>query len=155
MLSYRPARLHRLAGRYDNPLPKWTLSPSQGLRIWLQDFSKGIITSHKRFLKKNTVKNFGKHFFSKGPYSFRIRKHIQYCTVLYTYVYSIKRPVIRPEGRKRVLKIRVTGCMTVGHLFTNVSILTSPPPPPKVSKYNQREEDSLENWPGQSSTLPD
>jgi len=36
-LSYRPARLHRLrlAGWYDNPMPESTLSPSQGLRIWL------------------------------------------------------------------------------------------------------------------------
>jgi hypothetical protein len=30
-LSYRPARLHRLAGRYDNPMPESALSPSQGL----------------------------------------------------------------------------------------------------------------------------
>ncbi len=26
-LSYRPARIHRLAGRYDNPMPVSTLSP--------------------------------------------------------------------------------------------------------------------------------
>ncbi len=26
-LSYRPARLHGLAGRYDNPMPELTLSP--------------------------------------------------------------------------------------------------------------------------------
>ncbi len=29
-----PARLRRLAGRYDNPMPVLTVSPSQGLRIW-------------------------------------------------------------------------------------------------------------------------
>ncbi len=29
-LSYRPAKLHRLAGRYDRPMPELTLSPSQG-----------------------------------------------------------------------------------------------------------------------------
>ncbi len=29
-LSYRPARLHELAGRYDNPMPESTLSPSHG-----------------------------------------------------------------------------------------------------------------------------
>ncbi len=34
-LSYRPARLHRLAGRYDNPVPELTLSPRQGQWIWL------------------------------------------------------------------------------------------------------------------------
>ncbi len=34
-LSYRPAGLHRLAGRYNNPMPVSTLSPNQGLRIWL------------------------------------------------------------------------------------------------------------------------
>ncbi len=28
-------RLHRLAGRYDNPMPESTISPSQGLRILL------------------------------------------------------------------------------------------------------------------------
>jgi hypothetical protein len=32
-LSYLPDKLHRLAGRYDNPMPESTiLSPSQGLR---------------------------------------------------------------------------------------------------------------------------
>ncbi len=30
-LSYLPAMLHRLAGRYDNPMPESTISPSQGL----------------------------------------------------------------------------------------------------------------------------
>jgi hypothetical protein len=29
-LSYRPARLHWLAGRFDNPMPELTLSPSHG-----------------------------------------------------------------------------------------------------------------------------
>ncbi len=29
-LSYRPSRLHGLAGQYDNPMPESTLSPSQG-----------------------------------------------------------------------------------------------------------------------------
>jgi hypothetical protein len=33
-LSFRSARLHRLAGRYNNPMPKSTKSSSQGLRIW-------------------------------------------------------------------------------------------------------------------------
>jgi hypothetical protein len=28
--SYRPARLHGLAGRYDNPMPELTLSLSHG-----------------------------------------------------------------------------------------------------------------------------
>jgi len=34
-LSLRPAKLHWLAGRYDNPMPESTISPSGGLRIWL------------------------------------------------------------------------------------------------------------------------
>ncbi len=34
-LSYRPTSLRSLAGRYNNPLPESTLSPSQGLWIWL------------------------------------------------------------------------------------------------------------------------
>jgi hypothetical protein len=29
-LSYRPAKLHRLAGRHDNPMPVSTLSPQLG-----------------------------------------------------------------------------------------------------------------------------
>jgi hypothetical protein len=33
-----PARLQRLTGRYDNPMPESTISPSQGLRIWLQEW---------------------------------------------------------------------------------------------------------------------
>ncbi len=35
-LSCRPVRLHRLSGRYDNPMLKSTMSPIQGLWIWLQ-----------------------------------------------------------------------------------------------------------------------
>jgi hypothetical protein len=38
-LSYRHARLHMLAGRYDN----LTISPSQGLRIWLLAFATVIL----------------------------------------------------------------------------------------------------------------
>ncbi len=34
-LSYRPARLQRLAGRYDKYMPESTLSPSQRLWIWI------------------------------------------------------------------------------------------------------------------------
>ncbi len=30
-LSYRPVRLYRLSGRYDNPMPESTISPSPGL----------------------------------------------------------------------------------------------------------------------------
>jgi hypothetical protein len=33
-LSYRPAGLNRLAGRYDNPKSESTISSSPGLRIW-------------------------------------------------------------------------------------------------------------------------
>ncbi len=35
-MPYGPARLHRLAGRYDNLMPLSTISPRQGLRVWLQ-----------------------------------------------------------------------------------------------------------------------
>ncbi len=37
-LSFRPARLLRLAGRYDNPMQESTISPApgKGLRIWPQ-----------------------------------------------------------------------------------------------------------------------
>jgi hypothetical protein len=34
-LSYGTARLHRLAGRYDNAMPESTISPCQGLGIRL------------------------------------------------------------------------------------------------------------------------
>jgi hypothetical protein len=37
-LLYQPARLHRLTGRCDNPMSESTLSPSQKLRIWLQEW---------------------------------------------------------------------------------------------------------------------
>ncbi len=32
---YRPARLHRQAGRCDIPMPESTISPSQGLPVWI------------------------------------------------------------------------------------------------------------------------
>jgi hypothetical protein len=35
-LSYRPSSLCSILGRYDSPMPESTISPSQGLRIWLQ-----------------------------------------------------------------------------------------------------------------------
>jgi hypothetical protein len=34
-IGLSPASLHRMAGRYDNPMPESTTSPLQGLRIWL------------------------------------------------------------------------------------------------------------------------
>ncbi len=34
--SLARARLYRLAGRYDNPMPDSTMSPIQGLCIWLE-----------------------------------------------------------------------------------------------------------------------
>ncbi len=35
----QPGHIHRLAGRYDNPMPGSTISLSQGLRIWPQDMT--------------------------------------------------------------------------------------------------------------------
>ncbi len=32
-LAYRPARLHRLAGRYDNPVPESSKSPGKGYEL--------------------------------------------------------------------------------------------------------------------------
>ncbi len=40
-LSYRPARLHGLAGRHNNPMPEPAISPSRGLRIYLQKCAVG------------------------------------------------------------------------------------------------------------------
>ncbi len=51
VLSYRPARLHRMAGRYDKPTPDSTICPSQGLRIWpLQ--SRRPESARRRLLEK-------------------------------------------------------------------------------------------------------
>ncbi len=59
-LSYRPARLHRLAVRYDNPMPESTLSPSQGLWIWPQisTYSEGyssVVLLDMRFHSSSAV----------------------------------------------------------------------------------------------------
>jgi hypothetical protein len=35
-LSYMPARLHRMTGRYDNHMPESAISPQSGLKICLQ-----------------------------------------------------------------------------------------------------------------------
>ncbi len=45
-LLYRPANLCILVGRYDNPMPQSTISPSQGLGIWLL-----LSIMHKRWLQ--------------------------------------------------------------------------------------------------------
>ncbi len=34
-IELSPGRLHRLAGRFDNPMTESTISPSPGLGIWL------------------------------------------------------------------------------------------------------------------------
>ncbi len=39
-LSYRPASLCSLTGRYDNPMSESTLSPIRGLWIWLQGYKR-------------------------------------------------------------------------------------------------------------------
>ncbi len=38
-LSCWLARFHRLAGRYNNPMPESTICLSQGLKIWLLCFT--------------------------------------------------------------------------------------------------------------------
>jgi hypothetical protein len=43
-LSYRPAGLHGLAGRYDSPMPELTLSPSHG---WIYNPLKVTVTDTK------------------------------------------------------------------------------------------------------------
>ncbi len=59
-LSCRPAvRLHRLAGWYNNPLQESTISPSQGLSIWLQVLSPTSILLNHRTLH-------GKDFQAQG-----------------------------------------------------------------------------------------
>ncbi len=39
-LSYLPARLHGLAGRYDNPMPESTISPQRGTMNLATDSGK-------------------------------------------------------------------------------------------------------------------
>jgi hypothetical protein len=45
-LFYRPARLHGLADRYDNPMPEFTFSPSHGS----MNLSTGYQRVPKRFI---------------------------------------------------------------------------------------------------------
>ncbi len=57
-LSYRPASLCSLAGRYDNPMSESTISPSQGLRICQhadEQTVKGIVW--RDFLKTYRIKS--------------------------------------------------------------------------------------------------
>ncbi len=82
-LSYRPARLHRLAGRYDNPTPESTISPSQGLWIWLLDEMKGKDCVH-------TAQVNAWHFFSSPYINFTARciKEVVFKT-RYSYLKAI------------------------------------------------------------------
>ncbi len=55
-LSCRPASLCSLADRYDNPMPESTISPRQGLRVWLLDSDKFFFSiCNLRKLPKNVV----------------------------------------------------------------------------------------------------
>ncbi len=45
-LSYRPARLHRLAGRYDNPMPESTIPPVRDYEFGYR--SSGYLPGSKR-----------------------------------------------------------------------------------------------------------
>ncbi len=52
-LSYRPAILGSLAGRYDNTMPELNLSPhSQGLWIWLQNPISNLIYQMSQHLMR-------------------------------------------------------------------------------------------------------
>ncbi len=51
-LSYRPANLCSHAGRYDNPMPESTLSPRQGLWIWLLYAQLCTLTSYFSYCRK-------------------------------------------------------------------------------------------------------
>jgi hypothetical protein len=55
-VGYRPAGLHRLAGRYNNPMPESTISPSQFLRIgYTVPFKKVHYTLVKCYIYKNCL----------------------------------------------------------------------------------------------------
>jgi hypothetical protein len=41
-LSYWPASICSLAGRYDYPMPQWTLSPQS----WTKNWASGVYTIH-------------------------------------------------------------------------------------------------------------
>jgi hypothetical protein len=50
-MLHRPANLCILVGRDDNPMPQLTISPSQGLRIWLLTIWLLLSIIHKRWLQ--------------------------------------------------------------------------------------------------------
>ncbi len=76
--SYRPAGLHRLAERYDNPMPGSTISPSQGLWIW-----QPVVE-----LKNNAAQNSGLRSSSTK------RLHLITFLLVHLCTYCIKNPVI-------------------------------------------------------------
>ncbi len=51
VVSCRPAGFHRLAGWYDNPTPESTISPSQGLWIWLLVPRHGVLTNMRNMFE--------------------------------------------------------------------------------------------------------
>jgi hypothetical protein len=60
----RPARLHRLAGRFDNPMLESTISPIQGLLFWPLDY-----VSSRCCIKKNSARwNYFSLWASLGPF---------------------------------------------------------------------------------------
>jgi hypothetical protein len=73
-LLYRTACVHRLKGSYDNPLPKLTISFSQGLWIW-------PLTRHAACVAKGKVNSFDQYYSLMYQYD-QPRQEIFSCTGL-------------------------------------------------------------------------
>ncbi len=86
-LSYRPTRLQRLSGRYDNPMPESTISPSWGVRICKSKFLQFLSSCQQIFLKNGKMDFCEKRFGYCKNHIF-VTKNVP---SQFTLFYSIKR----------------------------------------------------------------
>jgi hypothetical protein len=70
-LSYRPISPCSPAGRYNNPMPESTISPSKGLRIWQQERADVDVTHYLIF----SIESLDSHTF-KNIYTEGSEKHL-------------------------------------------------------------------------------
>ncbi len=87
------AKLHRLAGRYNNPMPTWFLAPIAGLKLPTQTTRLAELIPRNRFLGSLEFYKFGHRLLSAHSYNYlgKFRRGLTYTFLSGTFVEKLFR----------------------------------------------------------------
>ncbi len=102
-LLYRPARLHRLAGQYENPMHELTTSPSQRLWIWPQAWNRCTYEViwwdwSLKFLLCSKQVPFEHHAVETSLGMMEVRENWFFFSINYCWIYNVKKIILISLG---------------------------------------------------------